>query len=173
MIQAMEVAEGIAGRETPHGELAPTPSRAGVLVQVDRRVLLVLARKHGRSPMGKWSIPKGRIDFGETPWEAALRELREECGLDLSDSAFLPEGIGRVNYLRKGKPVTMEVLHYRLSPTDLSHLLADGFRLRHSCDEIAVTRLMGLAEAAGLISPVQAPLLEQVFSRLPRPRRLQ
>jgi 8-oxo-dGTP pyrophosphatase MutT (NUDIX family) len=167
MTHAMNIVERIIGREVQHPGWAPIPSRAGVLVEVDGRVLLMLARKHAGSPVGSWSIPKGRIDAGETPWEAALRELREECGLDLSDSSFLPQGIGHLDYVRKGKPVIMEVLHFRLPPTDLQHLLADECRLGHLSDEVAEARLMDLDEAACLISAVQAPLLEQVLAHPP------
>lgn len=40
---------------------------------------------------GKWDLPKGKIEKGETPKQAALREVEEECGLqDLSISKTLP-----------------------------------------------------------------------------------
>lgn len=43
--------------------------------------LVVLVEQHANS----WSFPKGGIEPGETPLEAAIREIREECGLtDLS-----------------------------------------------------------------------------------------
>ena len=34
---------------------------------------------------GKWSFPKGRRREGETPLQGALREAKEEAGIDLSD----------------------------------------------------------------------------------------
>lgn len=40
----------------------------------------VLLHEHKR--LGIWIQPGGHIDPGETPWEAALRETREETGLD-------------------------------------------------------------------------------------------
>lgn len=39
-----------------------------------------------------WDIPKGGVDPGETPLATALRETREECGLDLSGQALLDLG---------------------------------------------------------------------------------
>ena len=38
---------------------------------------------------GQWALPGGRLDPGETPEEAALRELAEEVGLDLDESAVM------------------------------------------------------------------------------------
>jgi 8-oxo-dGTP diphosphatase len=36
-----------------------------------------------------WSVPGGAIHTGETPWDAALREVLEETGLDLADAVEL------------------------------------------------------------------------------------
>ena len=42
-------------------------------------------RAHG----GQWALPGGRCDAGETPAEAALRELHEELGLELGPDDVL------------------------------------------------------------------------------------
>lgn len=52
---------------------------------------LILTRRAlamGKHP-GQWALPGGRIDAGETPEQAALRELSEEVGLRLDISAVL------------------------------------------------------------------------------------
>jgi 8-oxo-dGTP diphosphatase len=51
----------------------------GVVCRKGDQVLLV---KRGREPLkGRWSIPGGKMDFGETVRAAALRELKEETGV--------------------------------------------------------------------------------------------
>lgn len=42
-----------------------------------------------RNHAGQWALPGGRMDSGERPEEAALREMREEIGLVLDESAVL------------------------------------------------------------------------------------
>ncbi len=42
-----------------------------------------------RSHPSQWALPGGRLDFGESPSQAALRELSEEVGLDLEPTAVL------------------------------------------------------------------------------------
>ena len=49
----------------------------------DRRVLLLERATGARSP-GAWEVVHGRIEPGESPVEAAVRELREETGLTAS-----------------------------------------------------------------------------------------
>lgn len=56
-----------------------------------RRAALLLTRRslRLRSHAGQWALPGGRIDEGETPERAALRELHEEVGLALGTDAIL------------------------------------------------------------------------------------
>lgn len=57
----------------------PRPT-AGVVCLRGREVLLV---KRGNPPrQGQWSLPGGRIEWGETTEAAALRELKEETGVE-------------------------------------------------------------------------------------------
>ena len=64
-------------REFP---LAPLVGVGGVVVR-ESRVLLV---QRGTEPLkGRWAIPGGLIDVGETLREAVIREVKEETGMDV------------------------------------------------------------------------------------------
>jgi 8-oxo-dGTP diphosphatase len=53
----------------------------GAVVLHEGRVLLV---QRGRPPaLGKWSLPGGLVDLGETTSAAARREVVEECGIEV------------------------------------------------------------------------------------------
>jgi len=53
---------------------------AAVAIQNDKAELLMLHRKDN----GKWTLPGGTMEFGESITECALREVKEECGLDVT-----------------------------------------------------------------------------------------
>lgn len=70
-----------AAGSSPISREYPDHPRVGVgtVVLDGDRVLLV---KRGRQPAyGKWSIPGGLVDLGETTEAAARREVLEECGI--------------------------------------------------------------------------------------------
>jgi 8-oxo-dGTP diphosphatase len=83
----------------------PVHPRVGVgaVVLHGDRVLLV---KRGRPPaLGKWSLPGGLVQLGETTREAVVREVAEECGLAITVAGVAGvvdrvtrDGDGRVSY---------------------------------------------------------------------------
>lgn len=81
--------------------MTPTPA-VGVVVLRGEEVLLV---KRGSAPrLGQWSLPGGRIEWGETAEAAALRELTEETGVtaellglvEVLDAVFTSRTTGEV-----------------------------------------------------------------------------
>lgn len=54
---------------------------AKTLLVHNRRALVLRRSETDRSCPGTWEFPGGKLEFGETPQQAALRELREESGI--------------------------------------------------------------------------------------------
>jgi len=59
------------------------------LVDTDSRILLA-QRPEGKSFAGYWEFPGGKIETGETPEAALIREIREELGVETQDSCLAP-----------------------------------------------------------------------------------
>jgi 8-oxo-dGTP pyrophosphatase MutT (NUDIX family) len=57
-------------------------SAGGVVVRRIRGEWRLAAIRPGGKPEGTWALPKGLVDTGEDPAATALREVREETGLD-------------------------------------------------------------------------------------------
>ena len=76
--------------------------------QAEPALLLTLRAETLRAHAGQWALPGGRIDDGETPEQAARRELHEELGLVLPPAAVL----GRLDdyATRSGYVITPVVL---------------------------------------------------------------
>jgi 8-oxo-dGTP diphosphatase len=62
---------------------------AVALIDVDGRVLLA-QRPEGKSMAGLWEFPGGKVEPGETPEAALVRELHEELGIETWDSCLAP-----------------------------------------------------------------------------------
>ncbi|MCL2594205.1 MAG: NUDIX hydrolase [Promicromonosporaceae bacterium] len=91
-------AGGVAVRPPAHGEKGP---QAAVIVRRNRA---------GRI---EWCLPKGRLEPGETPQEAAAREVREETGID----GEIRGTLGLIDYWFTGgaRRVHKVVHHYLLT----------------------------------------------------------
>ncbi|QXT40085.1 8-oxo-dGTP diphosphatase MutT [Gymnodinialimonas ceratoperidinii] len=62
---------------------------AVALIDRDGRVLLA-QRPEGKSMAGLWEFPGGKVEPGETPEAALIRELQEELGIDTWASCLAP-----------------------------------------------------------------------------------
>jgi 8-oxo-dGTP pyrophosphatase MutT (NUDIX family) len=108
-------------------------------------LLLTRRAKTLRQHAGQWAMPGGRIDDGETPEQAALRELSEEVGLALGADAVL----GRLDdYATRSGFVITPVVVWAGAARDLMP----------SADEVASIHRIALQE----FLREDAPLLNQV-----------
>ena len=62
---------------------------AVALIDVDGRILLA-QRPEGKSMAGLWEFPGGKVESGETPEAALIRELDEELGINTWQSCLAP-----------------------------------------------------------------------------------
>jgi 8-oxo-dGTP diphosphatase len=86
----------ISPGQTKPAEPAPAPAAkpillvaACALIDADGRVLLA-RRPEGKSMAGLWEFPGGKLQPGETPEAALIRELREELGIDVAATCLAP-----------------------------------------------------------------------------------
>jgi 8-oxo-dGTP diphosphatase len=70
---------------------------AGILERNGR--LLICQRRADQAHPGKWEFPGGKVEPGETPEAALVRELREELGIE----SEMPEEITRYEFAYPGK----------------------------------------------------------------------
>ena len=65
------------------GTFLPVHESASCIIKLDGKVLL-LQRKSGN-----WAIPTGKLEVGETPKQAVVREMKEETGINLQNVTLL------------------------------------------------------------------------------------
>lgn len=86
------------------------------------REFLVIHRRR----YGDWCLPKGKLHPGETPEQAALREVREETGYPVELDSFL----GEMRYTVNGVPKV--VRFWNMRPVGLSHGIQDTHEVQEA-----------------------------------------
>ena len=81
--------EECPGGPPPLGDRPLVLVAAVALVDADGRVLIA-QRPAGKSMAGLWEFPGGKVDPGETPEQALVRELHEELGIETATSCLAP-----------------------------------------------------------------------------------
>ena len=105
------------------GHVVPAAVLVPLVLHPEPTVLLTLRSARLNSHAGQVSFPGGRMEPGETPEQAALREAEEEVGLDRA----VPQVLGRL-------PALLTGTGYRVTP--VVALLRPPFGLRHDPGEV-------------------------------------
>ena len=134
--------------------------RAGGVVEV------LLVRPGGpywrRKDIGAWQIPKGAVEAGEEPLDAAFREAEEELGLR---PVGTPLPLGRVRQTG-GKLVEAFAIEAGFEPSELTSILFEmewppRSGRTESFPEVEEARWFTLAEARERMLPSQQPFLDR------------
>src|SRR3954447_24698828 len=133
-------------------------SAGGVVVRGEDTIVIVPVRRaaNGRAVV---ALPKGHIDPGETPIEAAAREVREEAGVDAEPT----EKLGDVHYWyqRSGRRIAKQVAFFLCE-------YRSGDPADHD-SEVEVARWVPLEEAATTLSyKGEREMVERARERLRR-----
>lgn len=151
----------------------PPPLSAGILLFRERadETEVLLIRPGGpfwrNKDAGAWMIPKGAIEPGEAPVEAALREFEEETGTRLSSVPF------PLATIRQAGGKTVEAFAIE-GDMDSSAVRSNHFEVEwpprsgrlQSFPEVAEARWMTIANARAMMLPSQLPLLDALERRL-------
>jgi predicted NUDIX family NTP pyrophosphohydrolase len=151
----------------------PPPLSAGILLFRERGgVTEVLLIKPGgpywrNRDVGAWMIPKGMVEVGESPAEAALREFAEETGTVLSDVPFPLATVRQAG----GKNVQAFAVEGDL---EVDALKSNEFEMEwpprsgrlERFPEVAEARWMSLAQARTMMLPSQLPLVDALEEKL-------
>ncbi len=106
-----------------------------------QEVAVIVPARRGRGGLRVLGLPKGHLDGDETPLQAAVREVREETGVEAEPVGELGEI--RYQYERKGTLVDKRVVFYLL------RYVAGELGHDHEIEEV---RWMPLAEAIEAVS---------------------
>ena len=90
---------------------------AGGIVENENKEILLIFRR------GKWDLPKGKLDEGETIEECAVREVEEETGLRSIQQGELIE-VTLHNYIEKGTEIEKETYWYAMKVEGEKKLVA-------------------------------------------------
>jgi len=102
-----------APAKQPYAKRVDEVSAGGLVIDSTGKLGLLIGRRDLKDATGKrilWSLPKGHIEEGETPEEAALREVQEETGI----VSVIEKSLGVIDFwfMAGGKRIHKTVHHY-------------------------------------------------------------
>jgi predicted NUDIX family NTP pyrophosphohydrolase len=151
----------------------PPPLSAGILLfrQTSGQTEVLLIKPGGpywrNKDAGAWMIPKGAVEAGEVPAEAAIREFEEETGTKLSAVPFPLATVRQAG----GKIVEAFAIE---GDVDAATVTSNDFEMEwpprsgriEKFPEVVEARWMSLVEARAMMLPSQLPLLDAIEAKL-------
>jgi 8-oxo-dGTP pyrophosphatase MutT (NUDIX family) len=120
-------------------------------------VEIVVGRRRRDRDLVTWTLPKGTPDPGETTEQTALREVREETGLDVRITA--PFDSIHYTFVQGGTRIHKTVHYFLMEPTG-----GDLGRHDHEFDDV---RWIGLHDATGVLTfPTERALVDKAIRAL-------
>jgi 8-oxo-dGTP diphosphatase len=146
-------------REYPQAPIAGV----GVVVVKGDKILLV---RRGKEPSrGRWGLPGGAIELGETVAQAAEREVVEECGIEIEIrdvieviDRIIPDDDGQIRY----HYILIDLLaeHCKGDPIASSDAAEASWALEKELDQLALSRATRRVIRKGLQMAARGPQRE-------------
>jgi len=112
-VSATQKSSKPAKAKPPYAKRVDEVSAGGLVIDTTGKLGLLIGRRDQKDASGQrilWSLPKGHIEEGETPGQAALREVQEETGIE----SAIEKSLGVIDFwfMAGGKRIHKTVHHY-------------------------------------------------------------
>ena len=138
--------------------------RAGVGAVVTSNEGKVLLCQRADVPAGAWQFPQGGIEEGETPVEAAMRELREEIGVDKEQLVELGNVEGWLTYELPIEKQNTKVGRGQSQKWFLFRISAEGIKQIEPTDEFNDFKWVSMQQAVDAAADFRKPIYERLQS---------
>jgi 8-oxo-dGTP diphosphatase len=122
----------------------------------DDEVLLLRRSMNETFLPGRWTLPAGKLQDGEDPEVAALRELREETGL--TGKLLGPTGTSSFASVYKGTPTDWTQFNYLVRVQDRQCVVLDAAHCAHRWVPVASRVVL-----SDLVDPYTMGVIDQAF----------